>query len=191
MGESGSSYSRWKNLRLFVVLLSKRLEQEKHELRLKFERLESSYESRIQELQADLHLLRKELHTAKNAKKSQEENKRETFAGLAEENERLHSDLHKVSLFRCHYVTSRGASGARGPMAYTNSQNCYAVGVILETFGDGVSYLMFHVSGCQSPLLEVLCMKLDPSLDVDFRCSVSWRHDVPLSHALNSAFNGA
>lgn len=43
-------------------------------------------------------MLRKHLHKMKNASKTDQENKRETFIGLAEENERLNSDLYKVGV---------------------------------------------------------------------------------------------
>lgn len=72
------------------------LEQDKYELKLKVERLEDGNDSRVHELQADLIALRNELKTLQSNSMNDKQSKRETFAGLTEENEQLHSDLQKV-----------------------------------------------------------------------------------------------
>lgn len=61
------------------------------------ERLEDANDSRVHELQADLIALRNELKTLQSNSINDKQSKRETFAGLTEENEKLHSDLQKVS----------------------------------------------------------------------------------------------
>ena len=61
------------------------------------ERLEDANDSRVHELQADLITLRNELKTLQSNSINDKQSKRETFAGLTEENEQLHSDLQKVS----------------------------------------------------------------------------------------------
>lgn len=72
------------------------LEQDKYELKLKVERLQDGNDSRVHELQADLIALRNELKTLQTNSETDNQNKRETVAGLTEENEQLHSDLQKV-----------------------------------------------------------------------------------------------
>ncbi|XP_078363042.1 uncharacterized protein LOC144647159 [Oculina patagonica] len=72
------------------------LEQDKYELRLKVERLQDGNDSRVHELQADLITLRNELKTLQSNSMNDKQSKRETFAGLTEENEQLHSDLQKA-----------------------------------------------------------------------------------------------
>lgn len=62
------------------------------------ERLQNGSDSRVHELQADLRTLRNELKTLQSDKNNDKQNKRETFAGLTEENEQLHLDLQKVSI---------------------------------------------------------------------------------------------
>jgi len=62
------------------------------------ERLEDGNDSRVHELQADLLALRNELKTLQSNSINDKQSKRETFAGLTEENEQLHLDLQKVSL---------------------------------------------------------------------------------------------
>ena len=64
------------------------------------ERLEDANDSRVHELQADLIALRNELKTLQSNSMNDKQSKRETFAGLTEENEHLHSDLQKVSFFK-------------------------------------------------------------------------------------------
>ena len=61
------------------------------------ERLEDGNDSRVHELQADLIALRNELKTLQSNSMNDKQSKRETFAGLTEENEQLHSNLQKVS----------------------------------------------------------------------------------------------
>ncbi|KAK3710162.1 hypothetical protein QZH41_010563 [Actinostola sp. cb2023] len=68
------------------------VEQEKHELRLKIERIGRSHDSRVHELQADIQSLRNELRSLKSASLTDSASKRKTFAGLTEENERLNSE---------------------------------------------------------------------------------------------------
>ena len=63
------------------------------------ERLEDGNDSRVHELQADLLALRNELKTLQSNSINDKQSKRETFAGLTEENEQLHLDLQKVSFF--------------------------------------------------------------------------------------------
>lgn len=77
---------------------SQALEQDKYELKLKVERLQNGSDSRVHELQADLRTLRNELKTLQSDTNNDKQNKRETFAGLTEENEQLHLDLQKVSI---------------------------------------------------------------------------------------------
>lgn len=72
------------------------LEQDKYELKLKVERLQNGSDSRVHELQADLRTLRNELKTLQSDTNNDKQNKRETFAGLTEENEQLHLDLQKA-----------------------------------------------------------------------------------------------
>lgn len=79
-----------------ISILSQEFEQEKYELRLKIERKSGSHESRVQELQADIQSLRQELHSLKSASLTDSAHKRKTFAGLTEENEKLHSELYQV-----------------------------------------------------------------------------------------------
>lgn len=74
------------------------MEQDKYELKLKVERLQNGNDSRVHELQADLRALRNELKTLQSNTNNDKQNKRETFAGLTEENEQLHADLQKVSI---------------------------------------------------------------------------------------------
>lgn len=74
------------------------MEQDKYELKLKVERLQNGSDSRVHELQADLRTLRNELKTLQSDTNNDKQNKRETFAGLTEENEQLHLDLQKVSI---------------------------------------------------------------------------------------------
>lgn len=74
------------------------MEQDKYELKLKVERLQNGNDSRVHELQADLRGLRNELKTLQSNTNNDKQNKRETFAGLTEENEQLHADLQKVSI---------------------------------------------------------------------------------------------
>lgn len=62
------------------------------------ERLQNGSDSRVHELQADLRTLRNELKTLQSDTNNDKQNKRETFAGLTEENEQLHLDLQKVSI---------------------------------------------------------------------------------------------
>lgn len=62
------------------------------------ERLQNGSDSRVHELQADLRTLRNELKTLQSDTNNDKQNKRETFAGLTEENEHLHLDLQKVSI---------------------------------------------------------------------------------------------
>lgn len=68
-------------------------------MKLKVERLQDGNDSRVHELQADLIALRNELKTLQSNSKNDKQSKRETFAGLTEENEQLHSDLQKVRNF--------------------------------------------------------------------------------------------
>lgn len=72
------------------------LEQDKYELKLKVERLQGGNDSRVHELQSDLIALRNELKTLQSNSKNDQQTKRETFAGLTEENEQLHLDLQKI-----------------------------------------------------------------------------------------------
>lgn len=60
------------------------------------ERLQGGNDSRVHELQSDLIALRNELKTLQSNSKNDQQTKRETFAGLTEENEQLHLDLQKV-----------------------------------------------------------------------------------------------
>lgn len=61
--------------------------------------MQDGNDSRVHELQADLIALRNELKTLQSNSKNDKQSKRETFAGLTEENEQLHSDLQKVRNF--------------------------------------------------------------------------------------------
>lgn len=84
------------NLVYFIFIPLQKSEQEKYELRLKIERVSGAHESRVQELQADIQSLRQELHSLKSASLTDSAHKRKTFAGLTEENEKLHSELYQV-----------------------------------------------------------------------------------------------
>lgn len=68
------------------------------------ERLQDGNDSRVHELQADLIALRNELKTLQSNSMNDKQSKRETFDGLTEENEQLHSDLQKVSYFSFYYT---------------------------------------------------------------------------------------
>ena len=91
----------------FVLLFffSKELEQHKYELKLKVERLQEGNDSRVVELQADLIALSNELKTLRSNSETDNLSKRETVAGLTEENEQLHSEIQKVRLFVIHIST--------------------------------------------------------------------------------------
>lgn len=81
---------------MFCFFFSKELEQHKYELKLKVERLQEGNDSRVVELQADLIALSNELKTLRSNSETDNLSKRETVAGLTEENEKLHSEIQKV-----------------------------------------------------------------------------------------------
>ncbi|XP_054723572.1 bicaudal D-related protein homolog [Uloborus diversus] len=73
------------------------LEQEKHGLRRKLDVLESEYDSRVGELQADLNQLRKELAQQQTQHRSQEKEKGQLLEELTEQNHRLTAELKQAT----------------------------------------------------------------------------------------------
>jgi len=69
------------------------LEQEKHELKLKFERLQGTSDARVHELQADIKTLNEELHNERFLALSDQEIKRTTLDQLMQQNESLRMEL--------------------------------------------------------------------------------------------------
>lgn len=73
------------------------MEQEKHGLRRKLDNLESEYDGRISEYQADIEGLKKEISEQQNLIKTAEKEKTKMVQELIEQNNRLTSELNKVS----------------------------------------------------------------------------------------------
>ena len=92
-------------------------------------------DSRVHELQADLIALRNELKTLQSNSKTDKQSKRETFAGLTEENEQLHSDLQKVRSLIINTCISRAYVGVqKAEFAVVLNQECiqlYNLGKII------------------------------------------------------------
>lgn len=94
-------------IKFVLLFFSKELEQHKYELKLKVERLQEGNDSRVVELQADLIALSNELKTLRSNSETDNLSKRETVAGLTEENEKLHSEIQKVRPFVI-YISTPG-----------------------------------------------------------------------------------
>jgi len=94
-------------IKFVLPFFSKELEQHKYELKLKVERLQEGNDSRVVELQADLIALSNELKTLRSNSETDNLSKRETVAGLTEENEKLHSEIQKVRPFVI-YISTPG-----------------------------------------------------------------------------------
>lgn len=72
------------------------MEQDKHGLRRRLDTMESEYDSRIQELQADLVNAQKELTEHQNSIKQTEKDKATLLQELVEQNHRLTRQLREV-----------------------------------------------------------------------------------------------
>ena len=70
--------------------------QEKHELKLKLETVESEYETTCRELQTDVAALRQELQQEKAQSRQGDKSKSQIVTELTQQNERLTAQLRKV-----------------------------------------------------------------------------------------------
>ena len=73
------------------------LTQEKHELRLRLENIETEYENTVKELQSDIALLRHDLEEQQEQSRQGDRTKSQIVHELTQQNERLTEQLKKVS----------------------------------------------------------------------------------------------